>query len=66
MKQLSKEALARVTRELDSAPALKRWLHESRQYLYEWLAGCDVDEFQHLQGQINTINQILDKDPDKE
>jgi len=66
MKFLSKDLLMRVVREFDSTPALRRWLLDSRDELHEQLSGCSEKEFKHLQGQLSTINQILDKDLGKD
>jgi len=61
MKQLDRDHLARVTRELDECPALKQWLVESRTENREYLEACPLEEALHLQGQNSTINQVLDK-----
>lgn len=64
MKKLDRDGMARVVRELDECPALKRWLWESRQELWEQISGCGEKDFKSLQGEISTINQVLDKVPE--
>jgi hypothetical protein len=63
MKKLSKDELARVVREMEECPALVRWIRDSRIENHEHLDGCAEADFKHLQGQNDSLNQILDKVP---
>lgn len=62
MKKLSKEELARVVREINESPALVKWFRESREENRDHLEWCSEDEFQGLQGENNSLKQILDKE----
>jgi hypothetical protein len=65
VQQLDAHELARVIRELGECPALVRWIFNSREENRGYLEGAPPEDLKDLQGQNKTLNQILDKVPDK-
>jgi hypothetical protein len=63
VRKLERDELARVVRELDDSPALVRWLADSRDENRVLLEGSPAQDLPGLQGQNNSLNQILDKVP---
>ena len=63
MKQLNREDLARIVRELDDTPTLVRWLLDSREENRVMLEEAPTPDVPGLQGENKSLNQILDKVP---
>lgn len=64
MKKLESDELARVVRELDEAPAVVRWILDSREENRVLLEGAPMEDVPELRGQNKALNQILDKVPE--
>ena len=63
MKQLNREDLARIVRELDDTPTLVRWLLDSREENRVMLEEAPMQDLPAIQGENKSLNQILDKVP---
>ena len=61
MKQLNKEELHGVIRDIDEAGCLVKWLAESRDENRQYLEAAPIADVPRLQGENTAINQILDK-----
>ena len=63
MKQLNREDLARIVRELDDTPTLVRWLLDSWEENRVMLEEAPMQDLPAIQGENKSLNQILDKVP---
>lgn len=61
MKQLSKEQLSGVARDINESPSLVKWLRDSRDENRINLETASPETVKGLQGENTALNQMLDK-----